>query len=62
MVVQDPINKLWQKYGTIKISRPMHTGQRVHSYHVKTDDGKTYLRNTRFLTRAPVSEPLAERE
>ena len=53
VVIQDPITKRWKKEGVIQSSRPTHTGQGARSYEVLSDDGKTFLRNTRFLRKPP---------
>ena len=56
VIVQDPITKKWEKRGKIKSSRPTNTGHGARSYIIETDDGKTYMRKTRFLTRPAKAE------
>ena len=51
-----------EKRGTVMSSRPTHTDQGACSYVVQTDDGKTYTRNSRFLTREPKSAAQPEGE
>ena len=58
VIIQDPISKRWTKEGTIQSSRPTHTGQGSRSYEVLSDDGKSYLRNTRFLSKLPGNDPI----
>ena len=60
VIIQDQINKKWEKRGTVISSCPTHTDQGARSYQVQTDDGKLYSRNTRFLTRKPESDPQPE--
>ena len=38
VVIQDQINKKWEKRGTIISSHPTHTDQRAQSYKIQTDD------------------------
>ena len=54
VTIQDPISKRWIKQGVIQSSRPTHTDQGARSYEVLSDDGKIYLRNSRFLSKVPV--------
>ena len=58
VIIQDPISKRWTKEGIIQSSRPTHTGQGSRSYEVLSDDGKSYLRNTRFLSKLPGNDPI----
>ena len=53
VIVQDQITNKWVKRGTVISSRLTHTDQGARSYVIETDDGRTYTRNTRFLTREP---------
>ena len=62
VLIQDQINNKWEKPGTVISSCPTHTDQGAWSHWVKTDDGKTYTWNTRFLTREPESDTQAEEE
>ena len=55
VVVQDQISHKGTKRGTVMSSRPTHTDKEAHSCVIQTDDGKTYTRNSRFLTREPKS-------
>ena len=55
VIVQDQITNKWVKRGTVISSRPAQTDQGARSYVIQTDNGKTYTRNTRFLTREPES-------
>ena len=55
VVIQDQITNKWKKKGKIVSSRPTHTDQGARSYVIEMDDGKTYTRNTRFITKEPVS-------
>ena len=60
MVIQDQINKKWERRVIIFSSRPTHTDQGARSYQVESDDGKLYSRNSRFLTKEPESDPQPE--
>ena len=62
VVVQDQIAHKWTKRGTAVSSRPTHTDQGARSYMIQMEDGRTYTRNTRFITREPQSAGQPEGE
>ena len=51
VIIQDQINKKWEKRGTILSSCPTHTDQGACNYQVQSDDGNLYSKNSRFLSQ-----------